>query len=353
MSNAALFIDFPNFYSRLLKSGIEDPRYLRNYVLEWLDFDRLARSLTETYTGIWVFYSGERVGPSSERLSGDILRDYIRRINALEGVTARDVNIPGEQREAISYKCDKCGNEGRSEIISEKGIDSSLTVHLFDTMDSWDVAYLLTGDADFVPAVASLRRRGKIVVGVGFPDVSAALVRECYHYVNLQDVYLNEDLFSYTLCRTNGVLHQWLGSEVTHDLRFGEPEKIGLSSRLVTEDYYASTPPRVHRRYIHLSYTGSIDLSTRQQMMTELMKKYPGRIRDGRDQNNRVTGYSIDNFSLLAFETIKSRVPSNLSSIRGLTISQENNFWVTYERKAKSGLFVPVTEESSAAEQTA
>lgn len=48
MSNAALFIDLPNFYSRLLKSGIESPRFLRDYFLQWLDFDLLASNLTLT-----------------------------------------------------------------------------------------------------------------------------------------------------------------------------------------------------------------------------------------------------------------------------------------------------------------
>ena len=118
MSNAALFIDLPNFYSRLLKSGMESPRFLRDYVLDWLDFDLLAGSLADECTGIWIFFSGDRVGPSSDRLTGKVLQEYIRRINALQGVTARDVNIPGEQREPISYKCEKCGYEGKSELLS-------------------------------------------------------------------------------------------------------------------------------------------------------------------------------------------------------------------------------------------
>jgi hypothetical protein len=66
MSNTALFVDLPNFLSGLLKSGIESPRFLRDYVRFWLDFDLLARSLTESHMGIWIFYSGERIGPSGE-----------------------------------------------------------------------------------------------------------------------------------------------------------------------------------------------------------------------------------------------------------------------------------------------
>lgn len=186
MTRAALFVDLPNFYSHLLKSGIEEPRFLRDYFLHWLDLDLLAYALAGEVSGIWVFYSGERIGPSDQRIVGSHLKDYIARINALEGVTAWDVNIQGEQREPFKVRCESCGKEAVIEWISEKGIDASLTVHLFDTMDSWDVAYLLSGDADYVPAVASLRRRGKIVKGAGFPDqCSSALIRECYDYIDL------------------------------------------------------------------------------------------------------------------------------------------------------------------------
>src|SRR5262249_13930667 len=98
------------------------------------------------------------------------------------------------------------------EWTSEKGVDASLIVHLFDTMDSWDVAHLLSGDADFIPAVASRRRRGKIVVGAGFPGASSALIRECYSYINLVDIFVREDVALYALFNANGVLAQWLNS---------------------------------------------------------------------------------------------------------------------------------------------
>ena len=138
MANAALFVDLPNFYSHLLKSGIEEPRFLKEYFLYWLDFDLLAEALAKAFSGVWVFYSGQRIGPSDERIEGQYLNKYIDRINALRGVTARDANIPGEQREYLVLKCHKCGGEQTVEHRSEKGIDASLTVHLFDTMDSWD-----------------------------------------------------------------------------------------------------------------------------------------------------------------------------------------------------------------------
>jgi uncharacterized LabA/DUF88 family protein len=185
----ALFVDLPNLYSNLLESDLQEPRLLRDYFLEWFDFDRLADKLTDEFAPVWVFYSGRRFGSKSNRIEGDYLNNFIGRINSLKGVTAHDVNIPGQQREPAKYECENCGHQGIAQWESEKGVDASLTVHLFDTMDSWDVAYLLSGDADFVPAVASLRRRGKIVAGAGFPSVSSALVRECYEYVDLREQF--------------------------------------------------------------------------------------------------------------------------------------------------------------------
>lgn len=225
MKTQALFVDLPNFCSRLLNSDIADPRLLRDYFLYWLDFDRLAECLTGKPSTVWVFYSGRRFGPSENRIENDYLDKYIERINRLKGITARDVNIPGEQREPISYTCQKCGHKGIGQWESEKGIDTSLTVHLFDTMDTWDEAYLLSGDADFVPVVASLRRRGKIVIGAGFPGVSSALVRECYDYVNLREAFLNEDVAAYMVFRTNGIAQKWLTDEVNITSTFVHTEK--------------------------------------------------------------------------------------------------------------------------------
>lgn len=41
----AVFIDLPNFYSRLLKSGLGEARELRDYFLHWLDLDLVSKWL--------------------------------------------------------------------------------------------------------------------------------------------------------------------------------------------------------------------------------------------------------------------------------------------------------------------
>jgi uncharacterized LabA/DUF88 family protein len=266
MNREAVFVDLPNFYSHLLRSKIGQPRLLRDYFLKWFDFDRLAAALTGGSPSVWVFYSGRRFGPSHNRIEGKYLDEYIGRTNALTGVTAWNVNIGGKQREAATYVCEQCGHEGVVQWESEKGIDASLTVRLFDTMDSWDVAYLLSGDADFVPAVASLRRRGKRVVGAGFPARSPALVRECYKYVDLCELFLREDVAAYLLFKEDGVVQKWLLGEVdgaardegvtlgVEFKRIGEADETGCSEGAVS-------PCR--RCYLFVDPGGSLDLSTR------------------------------------------------------------------------------------------
>lgn len=207
----ALFVDLSNFYSHCVHSKLDDPQTIREFFLHWVDFDLLAKYLTSSQDDIWVFYSGEKFGPKTARVDGQYLKEFITRINSLKGVTARDVNIPGEQRETYNAECPHCHNFFDAQSVSEKGVDASLTVHLFDTIDSWDRAYILSGDADYVPAVTSLRRRGKIVIGVGFSNASAALVRECYEYIDITE-FMKRQMALFYIFKKEGIAEKWLTS---------------------------------------------------------------------------------------------------------------------------------------------
>jgi len=295
MSTSALFIDLPNFYSRLLKSGIAEPRLLKEYFLNWLNFSVLSQELTDSFIGIWAFYSGERLGPSSERITGQYLKDYIDKINSYRGVTALDVNIPGQQRESVEYECENCKHKGISESKSEKGIDASLTVHLFDTMESWDMAYLLSGDADFVPAVNSLRRRGKIVIGAGFADASPALIRECYDYIDLGKEYIKEDVGAYLMVRKDGVIDKFLGSEIMPEENF--KGRVILSVGWFPKRKYVSSGgdrsvPLPIGDIINYQFFLKIDAATPvrapnlDNILVEFQKQYPGLLKLNKTGNN-------------------------------------------------------------------
>ena len=287
MSTRALFVDLPNFYSRLLSSNIDEPRVLRDYFLYWLDFDRLAEKLIEEYSSIWVFYSGRLFGPRDNRIQDEYLDNYIDRINSQIGVTARDVNIPGQQREPAKYQCDICGNVSVAQWESEKGIDASLTVHMFETLDSWDTAYLLSGDADFVPTVASLRKRGKIVIGAGFSDASSALVRECYYYINIGEIFLKEDVAAYKIFKSDGLINEWLTSEIRSrtghedssesiELSFEwqrvEADIMEIKSHLLSINNIGDHGPFYR---VYLMVKGPIDLNNRRQKLIQFQTRFP------------------------------------------------------------------------------
>jgi hypothetical protein len=218
----ALFVDLANFYSSLIRSGIGKPRELRDYFLYWLDFDLLANWLTGEFVPTWIFYSGRRLGAKSERIEHELLSRYADRINRLIGVTAYDVEIPGEQRESFTVNCAQCGESKSVRWESEKGVDAALIVHLFDTQVSWDHAFLLSGDADFSPAVRSLRRGGKIVSGAGVA-ASPTLLRELNDFTDLTDLFLRSDFAAYRLFGPGGVVERWLTDPIAFDKIKHEP----------------------------------------------------------------------------------------------------------------------------------
>lgn len=322
---SAVFVDLPNFYSHLLRSqvagtGGEAERLLRDYFLCWLDFDRLAEWLTGECVAVWAFYSGRRFGPSPNRIEGKYLNTYINRINSLTGVTARDVNIPGEQREAASYHCEKCGHEGVAQWDTEKGIDASLIVHLFDTMDAWDRAYLLSGDADFVPAVASLRRRGKIVIGASFPQVSSALVRECYDYIDLCSTFLRDDVAAYEIFKKDGLAKRWLCCEPQFELNIGEIETSiewhGLRATHRNGTHLHSMSEIARRGpycFIYLMAKDRRELERRDRLVSQFAATFPDYVVDEHSKATRCRYQLI--VSPLAWNGVERRLGAFTSSL--------------------------------------
>ncbi len=195
-------------------------------------------------------------------------------------------------------------------------------------MDSWDTAFLLSGDADFVPAVASLRRRGKIVIGVGFSDASNALVRECYHYVNIGDVFLGQDIFAYSLFSKGGVVKKWLTDEIVYDPSLGHPQKLDMNFHLNREGSWRggermisyAEPPSYSLR---MDVGGAVNLESRQQEILELQRKFGVQLEIDK-QGERPYAYTFKHISELAFAAIMRRLPTFSSSIEGLEYKEKS-----------------------------
>jgi uncharacterized LabA/DUF88 family protein len=87
------------------------------------------------------------------------------------------VRLPSETYRALMGIARR---HGKLTVYREKGVDVFLACDLVDLgrADTYDVAYLVSGDADFCPAVAIARAAGKRVF-VASPDISARLIRAC------------------------------------------------------------------------------------------------------------------------------------------------------------------------------
>lgn len=332
MTTQAVFVDLPNIYGSLIRSGLGETKVLREYFLTWLDLDLLATNLTGALPSIWVFYSSGRIGPSEARVDGQVLKNYVNRINSLDGVTARDVNIPGDQRETLTVKCDKCGQETITEWRSEKGIDASLTVHLFDTMESWDIAYLLSGDADFVPAVASLRRRGKIVIGVGFSKASSALIQESYSYINLADTFVRGDVALFKLFSKNGVLTKWFNS-VEPEITI-EPENLKISL------HWSDHEGAIYNN-VYINIYGSCNVEGLKTDLTNVLENPQFKLRDNKLADIKNVNFSFA-MSSIQLQGLKRKISGFVESVRGLH-SEANGYTIDYRYNADTGKYEAVT----------
>lgn len=322
-----IFVDLPNHYSRLFNLKT-DEKLLRDYFLYWFDFDRLAQYLTgENFSSTWVFHSKRRIGPSNGRIEDRYLNNFIDRINRLPGVTTRDVDIPGDQNERTNYKCPDCGKEGDASWETEKGVDSSLTVHMIDTMDAWDVAYLLSGDADFVPVVSYLRRKGKIVIGAGCGQAAPALIRECFDYHDLKS-FFSDDIFLYEISKS--IIETWLTAELTPVVSSNNASVSFMHEKPTAGDLMRETHNRDSRLY-RISFTFSansrLDWTLRQQLMDELANRYPMAFTESMSQSYV---FSVNKYAWKGFERRLNEI-AILGNIVPLTHHFQTWYTLKYE----------------------
>ncbi len=209
-----VLIDLPNFYNGLIVESSFEPLLTKAYFMYWLDLGLLASAINpdpKSSMGTWIYYSDRMMGRAAARISREELIEFTKRHNRLSGTSAIDVGIPGKQGESFKFTCSKCGEINATQSQSEKGIDSSLITHLFDTMDHWKTATIVSQDADYAPAVNALRKRGKLVYGAGFIDRAAeSLITECFGYKDVKGGYIERDMCLFLLFQKGGSLSTFI-----------------------------------------------------------------------------------------------------------------------------------------------
>ena len=76
--------------------------------------------------------------------------------------------------------CPQCGEQIRS--AGEKGVDTALVTDLLSLawQGAYDVAILVTSDADFIPAVEHVQAKGLKVINAGWPGIGHELRAACW-----------------------------------------------------------------------------------------------------------------------------------------------------------------------------
>lgn len=92
-------------------------------------------------------------------------------------------------------ECPACGEAFRGAV--EKGVDTALVTDLLSLawQGAYDVAILVTSDADFIPAVEHVQAKGLKVVNAGWPGIGYELKAACWANFDIARV-------SGSLCRS-------------------------------------------------------------------------------------------------------------------------------------------------------
>lgn len=149
MERASVFVDGANMYYAQKKLGwYIDFRKARDYISCLVD-----GPIVEAY-----YYTG---ADSQSRGREGAFHEYLIH----SGYTVRT--------KAIKQIVD----DATGEIVEKANLDIELVIDMFNTVGIYDTCILMSGDGDFERALESLRARGKRILVVAHPDMTARELR--------------------------------------------------------------------------------------------------------------------------------------------------------------------------------
>jgi hypothetical protein len=170
----AIFFDGQNFYRSLLRYD----ESLR------VDYDRLAAWVTHVVGGPNALFSGAYyyVGVSVD--APPLVEGFLKGLELRPGYF-----VTREPRVRRSGRCPSCGAE--YEYTTEKRVDTRLVADLihYAASGAFDVAVLVSGDDDFVPAVEAVNALGRQVWVATWSaeELSKDLRVRCFGHIHLRD----------------------------------------------------------------------------------------------------------------------------------------------------------------------
>lgn len=167
MSRVALFVDGANMFYAQRKVG-------------WhLDYRKVYEYFTRGREVYNAFYYTSVTTPPDPGMEG-----FLRALTAI-GYTVR--------RKPIKEIMD----QETGAVIRKANLDIEIVIDMFNTVDLYDVAILISGDGDFERAVELIRSKGKRIIGVGSSSMAAYdLVNATDRYVFLEDIRTDVEKFT-------------------------------------------------------------------------------------------------------------------------------------------------------------
>jgi hypothetical protein len=260
-----VIVDGPNVYNDVARyfgkigAGTLPKEVEALYYQEWFDMDRLiSATLPEDLVraplhglGTVIVHSSKGIGNKED--SASIQSDQ-KKVTAF---WARQGSAPNTSTNLVVLPA---GSNGK-----ETGVDTSIVVYMFETQDQWETAVLFSNDTDFVPAVWSLRRRGKRVHCSSHVDERhTPLVLACQDFFPWNVDFLRADRALFNVLRQDGILDNFLrGPEVARH-KFSVRHSQGyLEIRFTAKEGEEQALRPLGERLIHaLNGTGLISTGT-------------------------------------------------------------------------------------------
>lgn len=190
-SRIRLFIDYWNLQLTINeivseRTGVPDSRFL----IDWLRFPGLVASKAASVAGVDQFsYDGTIVYCSSDNSpEGVKFRNWAQNwLNRQPGIQVEcrarkpkaRLHCPSCNGKVIPL-CPVCSNPIRGK--TEKGVDTAIATDMIRLAweGAYEIAVLVSLDADLVPAVEFLDAKGRKVIQAGFPPKGKDLMTACW-----------------------------------------------------------------------------------------------------------------------------------------------------------------------------
>ncbi len=144
------------------------------------------------YSGTHLYASINPQNPKDKYLKG-----FLNNLNMCEGYKV----IVKERKSSKPIFCNKCNhdilncptcNEKLTRTI-EKGVDTTIAIELFQfAVDNlYDTAILISGDADFIPAIDYIQQKGKKIIHAGWKDIAYNISMTCWSRIYFEDIMVD------------------------------------------------------------------------------------------------------------------------------------------------------------------